>query len=147
MIINGVHYIDGGVFQNLPVSTIREKCEKVIAISVHHAREEKFDNNMISFAMRSFYLMFISNTLEDAAMSDLFIELNTTGYSSFDLSNIEELFNIGYNTTVKKLEEDGYERIKPQEQLEFYHHEKKSAQLQKEIKEHVVKISKRTTKK
>ncbi|MDD2205126.1 MAG: patatin-like phospholipase family protein [Bacteroidales bacterium] len=139
MIINGVHYVDGGVFQNLPVSSIREKCEKVIGISVHHAKEMKFENNMIAYAIRSFYLMFISNTLEDAAMSDMFVELDTTAYNSFDLSNIEELFNIGYNTTVKKLEEAGYQRVKPKEQLTFIHQETKSQLIQKQIKEHIIK--------
>lgn len=32
-IVNGVNYVDGGVFKNFPVSTIREDCEQVIGIN------------------------------------------------------------------------------------------------------------------
>ena len=32
--IEGTHYVDGGVFMNLPVSTIRRVCSKVVAVNV-----------------------------------------------------------------------------------------------------------------
>ena len=30
-VIGGIHYVDGGAFQNLPVPAIRQRCEKLIA--------------------------------------------------------------------------------------------------------------------
>lgn len=30
VVINGVHYVDGGLFHNFPVSIIREECERII---------------------------------------------------------------------------------------------------------------------
>ena len=34
VLINGVHYVDGGLFRNFPVSTIRDECEYVIGVNV-----------------------------------------------------------------------------------------------------------------
>ena len=33
VVINGVHYVDGGLFRNFPVSVIREECERVIGVN------------------------------------------------------------------------------------------------------------------
>lgn len=32
--IDGAHYVDGGLFRNFPVSTIREECNRVIGVNV-----------------------------------------------------------------------------------------------------------------
>ena len=34
VVINGVHYVDGGLFHNFPVSIIREECERIIGVNV-----------------------------------------------------------------------------------------------------------------
>ena len=119
MSINGVHYVDGGAFQNLPVSAIRDKCETVIALSLNHLEEEKYNDNLISVAYRSFLMMMVSNIASDAAQSDLFIELDTCGCTAYDMSRIEELFFRGYASAVKVLEENGYERVLPKEEVVF----------------------------
>ena len=98
MSINGVHYVDGGAFQNLPVSAIREKCEKVIALSLNHLEEDKYKDNLISVAYRSFLMMMVSNVSSDSAQADMFIELDTYGCTAYDMSRIEELI---FKNTVK----------------------------------------------
>ena len=118
MSINGVHYVDGGAFQNLPVSAIREKCEKVIALSLNHLEEDKYKDNLISVAYRSF-LMMVSNVSSDTAQADMFIELDTYGCTAYDMSRIEELFFRGYESAVKVLEENGYSRVLPKEKIVF----------------------------
>ena len=118
--INGIHYVDGGAFQNLPVSAIRQKCEKVIALNLNHLEEEKaYKDNLISVAYRSFLMMMVSNVAVDSAQADLFIELDTYGCMEYDISKIEELFFRGYESTVKVLEEKGYQRVMPQEAISF----------------------------
>ena len=119
MCINGIHYVDGGTFQNLPVTAIRQKCDKVIALNLNHLEEEKFKNNLVSVAYRSFMMMMVSNVATDAAQADLFIELDTCGCMAHDLSKIEELFSRGYESTVKVLEENGYQRVMPKESINF----------------------------
>ena len=117
--INGAHYVDGGTFQNLPVSAIRQKCDKVIALNLNHLEEEKFKNNLASVAYRAFMMMMVSNVAADSEQADLFIELDTYGCMAHDISKIEELFFRGYESTVKALEENGYQRILPKENIEF----------------------------
>ena len=119
MSINGVHYVDGGAFQNLPVSAIREQCEKVIALSLNHLEEDKYKDNLLSVAYRSFLMMMVSNIVADTEQADLFIELDTYGCTAYDMSKIEELFFRGYDSTVKVLEENGYRRALPKEKIVF----------------------------
>ena len=61
----------------------------------------------------------VSNVAADTAQADLFIELDTYGCTAYDMSKIEELFFRGYDSTVKVLEQNGYQRILPKEAIEF----------------------------
>lgn len=117
--INGVHYVDGGAFKNLPVSALRDKCETVIALNLNHLEEGKFKENLISVASRSFMMMMVSNIAADADQADIFIELDTSGCTAYDMSKIESLFFRGYDSTVKVLEENGYHRVFPKEKIVF----------------------------
>lgn len=117
--IGGIHYVDGGAFENLPVSAIREKCETVIALSLNHLEEDKYKDNLVSVAYRSFLMMMVSNIAADTKRADLFIELDTYGCTAYDMSRIEELFFRGYASTVKALEEQGYQRVLPKEKIVF----------------------------
>ena len=142
MAINGVHYVDGGAFRTLPVSAIRDKCEKVIALSLNHLEEEKYSDNLVSVAYRSFMMMMVSNTAPDSEQADLSIELDTCGVVAYDMSKIEELFFRGYDSAVKVLEENGYQRVLPKEDIVF--RKKKSLaqeveNYQKEFKDMVKK--------
>ena len=109
----------GGAFRNLPVSAIRQKCDKVIALNLYHLEEEKYKNNLVSVAYRAFLMMMVSNVAADAAQADLFVELDTCGCMAHDISKIEELFFRGYESTVKVLEENGCQRVMPKETIEF----------------------------
>ena len=117
--INGVHYVDGGAFQNLPVSAIRDKCETVIALNLINLEEDKYKDNLMFVANRSFQMMMVANNTIDAAQADLLIELDTYGCTAYDMSKLEELFFRGYDSTVKVLEENGYQRVLPKENIEF----------------------------
>ena len=49
--INGTHYVDGGLLMNLPVTTIRRACEKVVAINVSPLEAEKYKMNILSIQL------------------------------------------------------------------------------------------------
>lgn len=119
MNINGIHYVDGGVFQNLPVSAIRQKCKTVIALSLINLDEEDYKENLIAVASRSFQMMMVSNNAADKEMADIVVDLDTSGCTAYDISKIEELFFRGYESTVQVLEENGYRRIMPKEAIVF----------------------------
>lgn len=119
MNINGIHYVDGGAFQNLPVAAIRNKCKTVIALSLINLDEEKYKDNVIAVASRSFQMMMVSNNAADKEMADIVVDLDTSGCTAYDMSKIEDLFFRGYESTVKVLEENGYQRVLPKENIVF----------------------------
>lgn len=119
MCLGGIHYVDGGAFVTLPVSVIRDKCETVIALSLNHLEEDKYKDNLVAVAYRSFMMMMVSNTAADSEQADLFIELDTYGCTAVDMAKIEELFFRGYDSAVKVLEEHGYQRVLPKEKIVF----------------------------
>ena len=127
--IEGEHYSDGGVLMNLPVSALRDKCEKVIALNLHQAGKICYRDSLYSIAIRSFSLMFLSNAMEDASRADIVIDMNTSSYSAYDLSNIESLFYVGYNTAVEVLEANGYKRVMHKQALQHLHKEKQPGKI------------------
>lgn len=119
MVINGVHYVDGGVFQNLPVPAIRNLCEKVIAFSVRQMEPEPYRDNLMYVAMRAYSMMFMSNIMADSRLADTYVELNTDGCSVYDMSSLEKLFRKGYSDACAALEAAGYVRVMPPEKIDF----------------------------
>ncbi|MCD8165225.1 MAG: patatin-like phospholipase family protein [Bacteroides sp.] len=97
--IDGTNYVDGGVFMNLPVSTIRHECERVIAINVSPIIAEDYKENLISIALRAYHFMFRANTFPERENCDLLIEsYNLKGYNNRELEKAEEIFEQGYKT-------------------------------------------------
>ena len=106
VIIDGIPYVDGGIFKNLPASTIREKCRVLFGINVNLMMPSEDKHNLKYVAERTFNLMSISNSLADRKLCDVLIE--TEGFEKywmFDLSNIDIIYETGYSTTVEKLKE------------------------------------------
>lgn len=79
---------------NLPVSTIRNECEKVVAVNVSPLMAEKYKMNIVSIAMRSYHFMFRANTFPERDNCDLLIEpYNLEGYSNTELEKAERFLN------------------------------------------------------
>lgn len=96
--IEGTHYVDGGLLMNLPVTTIRRVCDKVVAINVSPLVAPEYKMNIVSIALRSYHFMFRSNTFPEREKADLLVEpYNLNGYSNTELEKAEEIFMQGYN--------------------------------------------------
>ncbi len=101
VIINGVHYVDGGLFRNFPVSVIRDVCEYVIGVNVSPLIPQKYKQTLLHIAERSYHYMFRANTLEDRSLCDILIEAEEFGhYKTFDLENVNQIAQIGYNQAI-----------------------------------------------
>lgn len=116
VIINGIHYVDGGLFHNFPVSIIREECLRVIGVNVSPLVPQKYKQTIFHIAERSYHYMFRANTLEDREMCDVLIEAEEFGlYKTFDLENVGQIARIGYMAAVKAfeivLQENKYETL------------------------------------
>ena len=116
VVINGVHYVDGGLFHNFPVSSIRDSCERVIGVNVSPLISLKYKQTIFHIAERSYHYMFRANTIEDREMCDVLIEAEEFGmYKTFDLENVDQISKIGYSAAVRAFElviqENKYETL------------------------------------
>lgn len=103
--IEGVRYVDGGLFKNLPVSPIRDLCEKVMAINVSPHLIDEHKENMLYVAAKSYQYVFKANTVDDIKLCDWILEIDSVlKYKTFDLKKAKEIYNIGYVEMHKALE-------------------------------------------
>jgi len=105
VIINGTHYVDGGIFHNFPVSIIRDQCEIVIGVNVSPYTSQNYNKNIYSIAERSYHYLFKANTEDDRLNCDILIETEEFAqYKMFDLKNVNLIAHIGYITAVNAFE-------------------------------------------
>ncbi|MDR1877276.1 MAG: patatin-like phospholipase family protein [Flavobacteriaceae bacterium] len=103
--INKKYYVDGGLIKKFPVSVLRPKCEKIIGVNVSPLVESKYKNSINYVAERTFHYMSNVNMLQDRQLCNYLIESEVLcKYRLFDLKNIEEIFQKGYEITQKYLE-------------------------------------------
>lgn len=103
-VIHGVHYVDGGVLKNFPVSTIRNDCEKVIGINASPMVADKYKQSIINVAARSYHFMYKANIIHDKELCDLLIEPEDIGnYETFNVDKGREIFELGYQTAKQML--------------------------------------------
>lgn len=102
VLINGVHYVDGGLFRNFPVSTIRDECEYVIGVNVSPLIPLRYKQTLLHIAERTYHYVFKANAIEDRELCDILIEAKEVAlYKTFDLENINQISEIGYEAAVK----------------------------------------------
>ena len=103
-IIHNKTFVDGGLFDNLPIDPIRKKCKKIIASHVNPTTQENNLDSILNIAQRTFHLAIRSKVVENSKHCDLFIEpQGLRNYSLFNASKNREMFNIGYETTIEML--------------------------------------------
>ena len=104
-VINGENYIDGGVFKNFPVSTIRDDCEKVVGINASPLVADKYKMSVLNVAIRSYNFMFKANILHDKELCDFLIEpVDVANYETFDTEKSREIYELGYQTAKEIIE-------------------------------------------
>ena len=122
VVIDGVHYVDGGLFN------IRDSCEMVIGVNVNPYTARKYSKNIYSIGERSFHYMFRANTVEDRRLCDLLIETEEFGhYKLFDLKNIDHIARVGYVTAVRAYNRLGRTADKNNKLLRAYPPPKRTA--------------------
>lgn len=103
--INGIHYVDGGVLKNFPVSTIRDDCDKVIGINASPLVADEYKLSLMNVASRTYHFMFKANILHDKELCDLLIEpVDMGNYDTFEVDKGREIFELGYQSTKQLLE-------------------------------------------
>lgn len=104
VVINGVHYVDGGLFRNFPVTNIRDLCDTVIGVNVAPLVQKKYNQTLLHIAERSYHYMFRANALVDRKLCDILIETDeVANFKVFDLVNMREIFDLGYQVATAVL--------------------------------------------
>ena len=106
--VDGVNYVDGGVFRNFPVKEIRRECSRVVGINVSPLVPDKYNFNFLGIADRAYNFMFRANTLEDRKLCDLLVETpSALQFGTFDMRKLDDLFQLGYAAMAEQLERGG----------------------------------------
>ncbi|MBD5269594.1 MAG: patatin-like phospholipase family protein [Bacteroides sp.] len=105
-VINGVHYVDGGVLRNLPAWAIRDYCNTLYASNCSPLnRGYSYKDSILGIAMRSYHLMSKANMLQDIKMCDVVISpapLSSVG--TFDVTALRKAVRLGYDAACRVLE-------------------------------------------
>ncbi len=103
-------YVDGGLFDNLPVSPIREECEKLIGVNISPVNESNDLDSMGDIAARVFQLSVSSTKVHSIPQCDIVVEpMELADYSILNSNVAEEVYEIGYQTTIKELKKHDLE--------------------------------------
>lgn len=105
--IGNRYFVDGGLFENLPASTIRQDCEKVMGVNINPLCPMKYNRSLKYVIERSMHYLMISNSLPDREICDYLIESVELGqYPLFDLNKIDEIYQKGYDLANTYFEEN-----------------------------------------
>jgi NTE family protein len=103
-VIDGTTYVDGGIFENLPVNCIRKQCRFLIGVHVNHNGPEENISGFRAIAERTFRLAIAKNVEESLNVCDFVIDPPQTRlFNTFDFDNADDIFRIGFDETEKRI--------------------------------------------
>ncbi len=104
VIINGIHYVDGGVLRNHPAWMLRDKCDTLIGVNVSPLKPKKSYSSIIDVALRTYNLMAKANQNSDMELCDISVQTpQIAGVAPFSLKNIKDIVITGYKNTREAL--------------------------------------------
>ncbi len=104
VIMNNIHYVDGGVLDNLPIAPIENKCKIKIGSFVNPVGSEEITSGLLRIAVRTFMLSMSREIAEKSRKFDLFIApVELKNYGILDPEKADVIYNIGYRATQEKL--------------------------------------------
>lgn len=103
-IIEGKQYVDGGIFCNMPASSIRSECEILIGVHVNPICVQSPAESVWEVAERTFHFSIQSSTISEKELCDLVIDVkDVKKYGMFDMGKNDEIFDCGYKVAKKLL--------------------------------------------
>jgi NTE family protein len=111
--VNGEAYVDGGVTDNLPSRSIRDKCSLLIGSHCNYVSSEFDVKNFRSVIERSLLMAISGNTTVSKELCDILIEPpGLANISVFDVKNAALLFDVGYEFVIKNFTKTDFSSIK-----------------------------------
>lgn len=98
--VEGLHYVDGGLLKNFPVSVVREECERVLGINISPVISMQYDGSLRYVIERIMNCMVGANTTIERELCDYLIESDEISeYGLFDFKHSKEIYQKGYDMT------------------------------------------------
>jgi len=100
-------YADGGILDNFPVTPLIDICDPIIGVYISPITKIKANNlrHSLNVLDRAIKINFLNGSLLKFSECDLLIQPDSLNkYGLFDKNGINEIFNIGYQTTLNALQ-------------------------------------------
>ncbi|WP_372752699.1 patatin-like phospholipase family protein [Mariniflexile sp.] len=107
--INESYYVDGGTLNNFPVELLKSSCEQIIGIYVNSFNPISMDKlkYAINVIERAFIIKSVDEDSKKFKDCDLIVlPQGLNKYGVLDKKYLNEIFNIGYEATMKALEKN-----------------------------------------
>lgn len=107
--VNGQYLFDGGVYNNFPVSVMKNDFDPDVLIGVNVSTKiyneypYETDDKLISNSL--LYMLLDKSDPTQIPESGVFIQPNLKGYTSFDFRRAKSLIDSGYIQTIRQLDE------------------------------------------
>ena len=89
---------------NIPIEPIKKDCEQIIVSNISPIKPKEKIKNLIEIATRTFYMSVSSNMNQVRKYANIYIEPEgIESYEILSLSNANELYELGYKSTLKIL--------------------------------------------
>jgi NTE family protein len=112
VIMNNIHYVDGGIMDNLPIAPIENICRLKIGSFVNPIGFENITGSLLKIAVRTFLLSMSKEIAEKFRKFNLLIapeELKN--FSILDPEKAEDVYNVGYRATKEKLKNHEVQKL------------------------------------
>lgn len=108
VIIDGAHYVDGGVIRNMPVAPLLNESDFIIGSNLmpYGLLPPADTGSVINIVWRCFDLSIMANSLSSAELCDVVIQpADLNKYNIFSVLKLQELHDLGYAYTRERLPE------------------------------------------
>jgi NTE family protein len=103
-VINGNTYVDGGLFDDLPVDPLVNRCDRIIASHVNYNGPEPELDSIRAVAERVYRLAIYQNVKKNFDKCDMVIDPPVLRkHGIFDFKRLDDLYEIGYEETLKAI--------------------------------------------
>lgn len=105
ILMEGDHYIDGGILNNLPVEPLEGMCETIIGINCNHLPENMHIRHIKTLIERTVIMSMNFNAYTRKPRCTHFIEpIGLARYGMLEVKKARDIYREGYETTLKYLE-------------------------------------------
>lgn len=97
-------FVDGGLLDNIPIEPIKLDCEQLIVSNISPINPLEKIKNLVQIATRTFYMSVNANMKQVRKYATVYIEPEGIDkYEVLSRTHADELYELGYKSTVKSL--------------------------------------------